>query len=159
MEKKDKFFKGWICGFVDGEGNFGVSINYKNNIPCGIEVKPYFSVSQKAHSLESLKKLHDFFKCGGIKYSKPDGTYKYEVRNIDDLNLYILPFFRGNSLLTKKGEDFVTFNEICKLMFTDQHFEKEGLKSILIKAYTLSGSGKKKHSLEELLLFIDKLNV
>lgn len=159
MEKKDTFFKGWICGFVDGEGSFCVSINFKKSISCGIEVKPSFSVSQKAHSLESLKILHNFFKCGGIKYSNNDGTYKYEIRNIEDLNLYILPFFRKHPLSTKKREDFLIFDEICQLILSGQHLNKEGLKIILIKAYTLHGSGKRKYLLEDLLKFIDKLKV
>lgn len=159
ISKHNTFFVGWICGFIDGEGCFCVSFNYRSSMPQGIEVRPSFSVSQKAHSLESLQFMHKFFNCGGIRYSNKDGTYKYEVRSIDDLNKIILPFFRKYHLLTKKNADLVLFDEICSLVAKGQHLNKLGLKEILLKAYKMNVSGKRKHSLEDLLKFIGELKV
>jgi len=98
MEKKtfefsDDFFFGWIVGFVDGEGCFCVSFNRKKSLPSNIEVRPSFSLSQKQLSLDSLKLLKSYFNCGGIRYSKKDGTYKIEVRNIRHLQTIIIHFF------------------------------------------------------------------
>ena len=157
--RKEEFFIGWICGFVDGEGCFCVSFNFRDSMPCGIEVRPSFSISQKSHSLESLQILMDHFGCGGIRYSSKDGTYKYEVRSIKDLNQKILPFFRKHSRFTKKKEDFYIFDEVCKLILSGQHLNKSGLRDIVIKSYKLNGSGKRKHTLEVLLKFIDELKV
>lgn len=153
------FFEGWICGFIDGEGCFCVSFNHRSSMPQGIEVRPSFSVSQKAHSLESLQKIHTFFNCGGIRYSRKDGTYKYEVRSIDDLTKIILPFFRKHTLFTKKKADFLLFDEICRAIIAGQHLNKVGLKDILLKAYKMNGSGKRKYELEDLLKFIGELKV
>jgi hypothetical protein len=166
MEKKNKlllenkdFRSGWLCGMVDGEGCFCVSFNLKKSMPCGIEVRPSFSISQKSHSLNSVEFIKEQFQCGGIRYSKKDGTYKYETRSIDDIKLKILPFFRKYSLYTKKQEDFILFDEICQLILSGQHLNSKGLKEILIKSYKLNGSGKRKYSLEYLLKFIGELNV
>ena len=41
-----------------------------------------------------LEKIQKRFGCGAIRYSANDGTYKYEVRSLDDLLTYILPFFQ-----------------------------------------------------------------
>ena len=166
MEKKNKiflkskeFFYGWICGFVDGEGCFSISFNFKRSMPEGIEVRPSFSISQKSHSLESLEIIKEYFQCGGIRYSSKDGTYKFEVRSIQDLKMKILPFFRENNLYTKKNKDFLVFDEVCKSILSGQHLNKDGLKEILIKSYKMNGSGKRKHLLEDLLKFIGELKV
>lgn len=126
---------------------------------CGIETRPSFSVSQKAHSLKSLQLIRSYFNCGGIRYSKKEGTYKYEVRNISDLRNKIIPFFRKYPLQTKKKEDFQLFDEICNLVSEGQHLNISGLENILIKSYKLNGSGKRKYLLEELLKFIRELKV
>ena len=157
--EQNSFINGWICGFIDGEGCFCISFNYKTSMPCGIEVRPSFSVSQKAHSLDSIKKIYNFFKCGGIRYSPKDGTYKYEVRSIDDLNNKIIPFFKKHSLFTKKQVDFLLFSELCKLIASGQHLNRIGLKEILLKSYQMNGSGKRKYKLEDLLKFIGELKV
>ncbi len=152
--EKNDFFVGWICGFIDGEGCFSVSFNYKTHMACGIETRPSFSVSQKHHSLKSLEIIKDYFKCGGIRHSNKDGTYKYEVRNIKDLTTIIIPFFRKNKLYTKKSEDFLVFDEVCTLIIAGGHLNKNGLANILKKSFKINGSGKRKHSLEILLKFI-----
>lgn len=157
--EKNSFTSGWICGITDGEGCFSISFNYKISMPCGIEVRPSFSISQKAHSLDAIKKVNNFFDCGGIRYSRQDGTYKFEVRSTKDLNNKIIPFFNKNNLLTKKHVDFLLFSKICKLIATGQHLNKTGLKEILIESYKMNGSGKRKYKLEDLLKFIGELKV
>lgn len=158
--KKIKFVESniyWIVGFVDGEGCFHISFNKKSSMPCGIEVRPSFSVSQKSHSLQSLENIKDFFKCGSIRFDKKDGTYKYEVRSISDLKNYILPFFSKYELLTKKNYDFETFKKICIMILEGQHLNILGLENILTLSYAMNGSGKRKYKKEELLTFINKL--
>ena len=153
------FIKGWVCGFVDGEGCFCVSFTIRKSMPCGIEVRPSFSISQKKHSLESLQIIHKFFDCGGIRYSKGDGTYKYETRSIQDIKNKILPFFEENNLFTKKKEDFTIFKNICKLILKGEHLNPYGLETIITQSYKLNGSGKRKHEINDLLKFISKLKV
>jgi LAGLIDADG endonuclease len=159
LKKKNIDMKSWILGFVDGEGCFCVSFSKRERMPCGIEVRPSFSVSQKAKSLSCLQLISSFFVCGGIRYSRKDGTYKYEVRNLEDLRKTIIPFFKEYTLLTEKQKDFILFEKICDLMCQGQHLNKKGLELIISKAYLMNGSGKRKYLEKELLKFISKLKV
>lgn len=148
----------WIVGFIDGEGCFSVSFNKKSTLSCGIEVRPSFSVSQKAHSYISLENIQNYFKCGNIRFDKKDGTYKFEVRSLNDLRKIIIPFFNKYNLLTKKKLDFETFQIICNLVAECQHLNIKGIEKIISLAYTMNG-GKRKYTEEELLKFLNKLKL
>ena len=54
-------FKSYITGFVDGEGTFSVSFNYRAKLKTKIEVRPSFSISQHKRSLEILEKIPEDF--------------------------------------------------------------------------------------------------
>jgi hypothetical protein len=160
--KKIKFIESnlyWIVGFIDGEGCFSISFNKKESMPCGIEVRPSFSVSQKAHSLVALENIKEYFNCGNIRYDKKDGTYKYEIRSLTEIRREVIPFFSKYELITKKKYDFESFKKICSLIAEGQHLNPQGLKQIIQLAYSMNGSGKRKYKLEELLKFVDKLKI
>lgn len=142
---------GWIVGFTDGEGCFSVSFNLKESMSVGVETRPSFAVGQKSSSLASLEKMRDFFGCGHIRYSKRDGTYKYEVQNMDDLVDKIIPFYEKHSLETLKKDDFTLFAEICRSMKQGSHLNQEGMKKIIEKGYSMNPSGQRKRSMEELM--------
>jgi len=124
-----------------------------------IEVRASFSISQNSSSLETLKNIETFFKCGGIRYSKKDNTYKYEIRDFTDLNKVIIPFFKKYPLKSYKKVDFDFFCEICSLISRGLHLNKEGLNLIVEKAYSMNKSGKRKYKKEELLKFLNELKV
>ena len=147
---------GWIVGFTDGEGCFSVSFNLRESMTVGVETRPSFAVGQKSPSLASLEKMRNFFGCGHIRYSKRDGTYKYEVRNIDDLVNKIIPFYEKHSLETLKKDDFNLFAEICRSMKQGSHLNEEGMKKIIEKGYSMNPSGQRKRFIEELMNAIDK---
>ena len=67
-------FPSYVTGFVDGEGCFSVSFNWRAKLNTGIEIRPSFSISQNVRSLTILRELYQFFKCGGIRYSRRDNT-------------------------------------------------------------------------------------
>ena len=92
-----------------------------------LEVRPSFSISQNKSSLECLEQIHEFFNCGGIRFSKRDQTYKYEVRNLSHLDEKIIPHFRKYRLYTQKQQDFEKFGKICKLMKNNLHFTPKDL--------------------------------
>lgn len=140
----------WIVGFIDGEGCFSVSFTKREKLTLGIEVRASFSVSQKAHSTSSLKIIENYFKCGGIRFSRNDGTNKYEVRNFADLTHTILPFFKNYPLLTNKQKDFEIFERICSLIKQNQHLSKDGLIQIIELAYQTNLSGTTRYTKEQL---------
>jgi hypothetical protein len=152
-----------MSGFIDGEGCFSISFSLRHKFKLGIEVRPSFSVSQKNDinlvNVELFKKFPLFFNCGSLRYSKRDNTYKYEIRNLDQIHTNIIPFFIQYPLFTSKHEDFFKFVSICNKMSQGLHLIKHGLCDIIQIAYTMNLSGKKKFTLEYLLKYLDKVKV
>jgi len=149
-------FSSHISGFVDGEGCFLISFNFRAKMKSKIEIRPSFSISQNKRNLEILQKIHAFFKCGAIRFSKKDQNYKFEVRAIEDLMRKIIPHFQNFPLQTSKQKDFEIFSEICEKIFKSQHLNFEHLKEIIKKAYQMNPSGKRKYSQEKLLSFLTR---
>ena len=119
-----------------------------------IEVRPSFSISQNKASLRCLEQIREFFNCGGIRFSKRDQTYKYEVRTLSHLNEHVIPHFREYCLYTQKKEDFQTFTRICDLMKRNLHVSPSGLEQVIHLAYTMNVSGKRKYTKQQLLNFL-----
>lgn len=147
-------YPGWIAGFTDGEGCFSVSFTQREKSNVGVEVRPSFAIGQKAASRESLEKIQKYFDCGGIRYSKKDGLFKYEVRNLTDLVDKIIPFFEKYQLETTKKNDFKNFAEVCKSMKQGHHLNAKGVEEIIDKSFKMNESGKRKYTSEELKLRI-----
>jgi len=94
----------YITGLVEGEGCFSVSFNLRDSLKVGIETKASFSVSLSKRDLELLKKLHQYFSCGGIRFSKADNTYKYEVRELRSLTERVIPHLRNIPFRAQRQE-------------------------------------------------------
>jgi hypothetical protein len=150
MENKLQF-ESYISGFTDGEGCFCVSFNLREKLKTKIEVRPSFSISQKKHSLKLLQQINKHFACGSIRYSKSDGTYKYEVRNIADLNNRIIPHFVKYPLQSAKYNDFLRFQKVCLAIQQNLHLSKKFLPDIILTSYEMNLSGKRKYKMKELL--------
>ncbi len=147
-----EFHPFWITGFVDGEGCFSVSFTPRNK---WVEVRPSFSISQSGRRYcPVLESMRGFFQCGSIRYSAADGTYKYEVRSLQDLRHRVLPHFASYPLQTPKREDWQKLCRITDLVVKNWHRNKEGLTEILELGYSMNPSGKRKYSKEELLKLI-----
>lgn len=146
--------KSYITGFVDGEGCFLISFSLRKKMNLGIEVRASFSVSQHKRSKEIILFLHSFFKCGGVRFSKKDQNYKFEVRSIKDLMKIIIPHFRKYPLRTSKKEEFEKFAEICELINSNQHLSQTGLEKIIKLSRNLNVSGHKKYDRTDLLKMI-----
>ena len=128
-------FAGWIVGFIDGEGCFCVSIHKSPNTKLGWQVFPEFVVTQGEKSLDSLKKIKDFFACGNIFVNKrydnhKENLYRYCVRSLDDLRDKVIPFFSENSLRTAKKNDFEIFKKAMKMIEVNKHLSMNGIKEI-----------------------------
>ena len=155
-----KNFPFWLSGFTDGEGCFLISFNKNAGFQLKLEVRPSFSISQKKYrrSYESqthvLKRIEFYFKCGSIRKDKRDGLMRYEVRNLSNLCDIVIPHFEKYPLLTQKEEDFQRFRKICLMMRSNQHRNKQGLKTIIDLACNMNPSGTRKTSREGLLKII-----
>ncbi len=152
-------FAYYVSGFVDGEGCFSISFNFRKKLKTGIEVRPSFAIGQNKRNLDVLKKIQNFFGCGNLRFSKKDQCYKYEVRNIKDLRKEIIPHFDKFPLQTAKKNDFVIFSEICEKISQSKHRNKKHLEEIIKLAFQMNISGKRKHNQAELLTALNKMKI
>ena len=146
--------KSYITGFVDGEGCFLISFSLRSKMKLGIEVRPSFSVSQHKRSQNIIFFLQRFFRCGGVRFSKKDQNYKFEVWNITELMKIIIPHFKKYPLMTSKKDEFEKFAEICELIYSNHHLSQGGLEEIIKLSEKLNVDGNKKYNRNDLLKMI-----
>ena len=132
---------GWVTGFVDGEGCFSVSFIHqphrisRKGYKLGVQVWCEFKVTQGEKSLSALKRLQGFFGAGSLYLNKrfdnhKEHLYNYSVRNSDELNDLIIPFFQVYPLQTAKRKDFEKFVQCFRLIQIKEHLTPEGLREI-----------------------------
>lgn len=136
----------YISGFVDGEGCFSITIQKSNNVRLGVQVIPEFHVSQHQNRTEVIEEIKKVFGCGYIKANNPnnikDMTSVYVVRNLNDLQNKVVPFFKRYPLISIKQRDFEKFAQVVMMMSKGKHLEKDGLTMILKLAFSMNFSGK-----------------
>ena len=121
----------WICGFVDGEGNFFVDINPYQEMTSGFQVLPEFTVVQHERDVQLLYALKKFFRCGVVRQDHGDHMC-YRVRSVEHLIERIVPFFEKHELRSKKRVDFIKFRRILLLMERGLHLTTEGIAEIRV---------------------------
>ena len=119
----------WICGFVDGEGDFFVDINSHQEMTSGFQVLPEFTVVQHERDVQLLYALKKFFGCGVVRQDH-EGHMCYRVRSVEHLRERITPFFEKHELRSKKRVDFIKFRRILLLMERGLHLTTEGIAEI-----------------------------
>ena len=144
----------YVTGFVDGEGCFSVSFSKRTKMKMGIEVRPSFAVSQHRRSKDIILWLHRFFGCGGVRYSRSDQNFKYEVRSIADLVRKIIPHFERYPLQTSKKDDFQKFKEVCLIVHSNHHLNQDGMRKVIALSGQINRCGKKKFERTDLLKLI-----
>jgi hypothetical protein len=151
--------RGWVIGFIDGEGSFLINVFKSPRAKMGWQIFPEFTVAQTAKGLELLSYLKKFFGCGHIyshnarnrKKEKWDPLYKYCVRSRKELTEKIIPFFLKFPPKSKvKREDFKRFVKVIEMMKKGDHLTWEGMRKIVRitkgmthrKDFTHSSAGK-----------------
>lgn len=149
----------YVTGIIEGEGSFCVSFTMRERSTLGIETRPSFSITLSKRDIGLLKEIRIFFGCGGIRYSRSDRTYKYEVRSVKDIRKKIIPHFRRFPLIGEKAKDFEIFERICIMVSANLHLNKEYLKEIVELACTMNPSGRRKYKREDLLRVLCEVKV
>ena len=147
----------YVTGLTEGEGSFCVSFNLRRRLKIGIETRPSYSVTLHRRDKELVKKLYQFFGCGGIRYSRRDLCYKYEVRNVADIVEKIIPHFEQYPLQGSKWRDFELFSEICRMVRANLHLSPRYLPEIIELAYQMNPSGRRKYDKEDLLRVLGRV--
>lgn len=127
----------WICGFVEGEGTFCISVLPKmreTNSKIS-QVRLYFKVCQHVKNIQVLYELKKVFGVGHVKPRKKDGTvWEFSISRFEHLITRVIPFFEKNPLHTSQKFDFLRFRKTAILMERKEHLTEEGCKKILLIA-------------------------
>jgi hypothetical protein len=142
-------FRGWVIGFVDGEGCFSIGFvrqprrHNRAGYKTGIQVTPRFVVTQGTRSVHVLEELQEFFGCGRLIENRRSDNHtehlsQYIVAGRRDLVERIIPFFRQFPLRTTKRTDFEKFAQCVALMERERHLTREGILEIVRIAETMN---------------------
>jgi hypothetical protein len=154
-------FRGWVIGFVDGEGCFSIGFvrqpdrTGRKGYRAGYQVFHRFVVTQGVKSLPCLESIRDFFGVGRIFVNERHDNHKedlcqYLVGKRCDLTETIIPFFRQFPLRTAKQADFEKFARCVELTSRDRHLTPSGLIEIAEIAQTMNRQ-KPRHELIRIL--------
>jgi hypothetical protein len=154
-------FRGWVIGFVDGEGCFSIGFVRQPNragrkgYNAGYQVFHRFVVTQGVKSVTCLEELRSFFGVGRIFTNYRHDNHKehlcqYNVTKRSDLMETIIPFFRQFPLRSAKQADFEKFAECVELTAAGLHLTPQGLIQIAEIAQTMNRQ-KPRHELIRIL--------
>jgi LAGLIDADG endonuclease len=154
-------FRGWVVGFVDGEGCFSIGFTRqphrvnRRGYKAGYQVSHRFAVTQGVKSMVCLEKLHSFFGVGRISMNRRHDNHRehlaqYVVDTRRELIDVIIPFFRAFPMLSAKKEDFEKFATCVGLVQRGRHLTPAGLVEIAEIAQTMNRR-KPRHELIRIL--------
>lgn len=142
--RKYKLDPNYICGFVDGEGCFSISISKHRTLKRKVEVRALFEIELRADDVKILKDIQEMLNCGNIyilNYSRYGWRphVKYKVSNIKDLSDKIIPFFDRYPLKAKKRNIYKIFRQIVLMMKDKKHLTDTGFRKILSLKQKIKG--------------------
>ena len=154
-------FRGWVVGFVDGEGCFSIGFNRqpdrlnRRGYKTGYQVSHRFAVTQGMKSVACLERLQGFFEVGRIFVNRRHDNHRehlaqYVVDRRTELIDVIIPFFRHFPMLSAKQEDFEKFATCVALVERGRHLTPAGLAEIAEIAQTMNRR-KPRHELIRIL--------
>jgi LAGLIDADG endonuclease len=154
-------FRGWVIGFVDGEGCFSIGLTRQPNrvnrrgYKTGYQVSHDFVVTQGARSAECLDDLCEFFGVGKVYVNRRSDNHRehlhrYSVCRREHLLETIIPFFRRYPLRTEKLFDFHKFAYCVELTAAGEHLTPRGLAEIAEVMSTMNRR-KPRHELVRIL--------
>lgn len=125
-----------ISGFVDGEGNFTISIFFQRENRLGYNVHAVFvlgqaekevlDIARKVLGCGSVRKLKDYHKDG----AKRQTMYELRIQKIGDCYNKLVPFFDKYQLLTKKRNDYLIWKTAVQMIYRGDNLTYGGLRKI-----------------------------
>ncbi len=146
--QRKKLDPNYVCGFIDGEGSFSISIGKHKTLKRGFEVRPEFEIELRKDDQEILERILITIGVGRIYDCQYDryGWYphsKYKITSIWDMKEFLFPFLDTNPLQAKKGKSYVLFKEIVLMLCEKKHLSDEGFNLIVKLRDELRALGKK----------------
>jgi hypothetical protein len=154
-------FRGWVVGFVDGEGCFSIGVVRQHDRPgrrgyaTGYQVSHEFAVTQGAQSVRCLHELCDFFGVGQVLENRRydnhrEHVHRYVVQRRRELEETIIPFFRRHPMRSSKQQNFEKFARCVEMISAGRHKTVDGLIEILEITQTMNRR-KPRHELIRIL--------
>jgi len=153
--------KEWIVGFIEGEGNFNVSLskNFKTKTwTCPFEYYPIlqFRIFLREDDLKVLQKIKKTLEMGKIykksmEYNRNKGInardqYVYYITSSKDLNKF-KEILQKHEFHSKKKKDAENFFKILDLKMAKKHNTLEGNQEILSLATDMNSQNRKNFQL------------
>ena len=154
-------FRGWVIGFVDGEGCFSIGFVRQPSRPgrvgykTGFQVSHEFAVAQGESGRACLEALREFFGVGDVISNRRYDNHRehmlrYAVRRRQDLLETVIPFFREHPMLSPKQQNFEKFARCVELVSAGRHRSADGLIEIAEIVQTMNRR-KPRHELIRIL--------
>jgi LAGLIDADG endonuclease len=154
-------FRGWVIGFVDGEGCFSIGFvrqphrTNRRGYKTGYQVSHEFAVAQGASGIACLENLREFFGVGDVQSNRRYDNHRehmlrYAVRRRNDLLEVIIPFFREHPMRSPKQQNFEKFSRCVELMAAGRHLSADGIVEIAEITQTMNHR-KPRHDLLRIL--------
>lgn len=144
-EKPKSLSEDYIVGLTDGEGCFYVEVR-PPTITSNTRIEMHFFIKMREDELPLLKKVQEFFGCGGVYYQKEyrvnqRNCYRFGVTAQKDLHEKIVPFFDKHSLKSQKLKNYLLFRQIALMVKNKEHKVGGGLEKIrLLKSQMNNGA-------------------
>jgi hypothetical protein len=130
--------RGWIIGFVDGEGCFSIGFvrqpdrTGRRGYRTGFQVSHEFAVTQGESGIACLHTLRGYFGVGQVLANKRydnhrEHLFRYVVRRRRELTSTIIPFFTMHPMRSPKQQNFEKFARCIELLSAGRHRSTEGL--------------------------------
>jgi hypothetical protein len=134
-EKPNSLSSDYIVGLTDGEGCFYVETRAPYGDYKTPRVEMHFFIKMREDDVSLLRKVQDFFQCGGVYYQKEyrenqRACYRFGVTSQEDLHKTIIPFFDQYPLQSKKISNYLLFKEIGELVKKREHKTLKGFERI-----------------------------
>ena len=133
----------YVTGWFDGEGCFSVSVHRHPNARFGWIIDPVVQTYQHKDSINILKKIQNFFRCGTIR---PKGgisnvlTFSIESRR--SIKEKVIPHFLQYPLQSRKINDFEIFRKIIEAMERKEHHHVDSFVHLVKLAFDMNPHGK-----------------
>jgi len=125
----------YLAGFTDGEGSFYVGFSRQPSLPLKWQIITEFHVSQNPGGKNVLEYFCKTLGCGYLKPNHKkrlnDKTWVLVVKDREDLENKVFPFFKKHPLHTNKQLDFEKFCQVLEFIKTRKHLTKEGFLQIV----------------------------
>jgi LAGLIDADG endonuclease len=137
----------FLSGFALGEASFMLVCRPRGDYTRRWKISAAFNVSQKDRA--PLDLFRETLDCGTMRRAGNGGWY-WEVNDLSEIQLRVVPFFDRFPLVGHKARDFQRFRAatavLTKRVLTDQDYI-----DVLALREGMNGGGKRRYSMERIL--------